>query len=422
MPKLEVVNANNVIEFNPQKANFKLKNTGGPKGETGAQGPKGDTGPQGLQGPVGPQGPQGEQGERGERGPQGIQGPQGEKGATGAQGPQGPTGATGATGAAATIAVGTTTTLPAGSNATVTNSGTSSAAVFNFGIPKGADAILYSSTGQNTDGAMTQKATTDSLATKQDNLTAGDGINITNNVISVAGIENNSIFFNALTPLASNHSYNVYHAEDMNWRDGFSWYEGGMTTNSAGTVSSVFRVSKNDTIQINSRFKARITYWYNDKTYYGDTGTFAEMTTTTVPIDGFATISIMNNPETPGQYVDHQYITNGNIVVNALYDNKCGFINQQLAFERIPSSGGNQVRSNKIWVGAGTKIRFTGAYIKNGANNYTDTPEFMKVVCYGRDASTIIATRDFDKTDYTVANDCYAEIQFRKKYNLAINV
>lgn len=99
MPKLEVVNANNVIEVNPQKANFKLKNTGGPKGETGAQGPKGDTGPQGLQGPVGPQGPQGEQGERGERGPQGIQGPQGEKGATGAQGPQGPTGATGATGA-----------------------------------------------------------------------------------------------------------------------------------------------------------------------------------------------------------------------------------------------------------------------------------------------------------------------------------
>ena len=99
MPKLEVVNANNVIEFNPQKANFKLKNTGGPKGEPGERGPQGDTGPQGLQGPVGPQGPQGEQGERGERGPQGIQGPQGEKGATGAQGPQGPTGATGATGA-----------------------------------------------------------------------------------------------------------------------------------------------------------------------------------------------------------------------------------------------------------------------------------------------------------------------------------
>ena len=41
-------------------------------------------------------------------------------------------------GAAATIAVGTTTTLDAGKDATVSNSGTSSAAVFNFGIPKGA--------------------------------------------------------------------------------------------------------------------------------------------------------------------------------------------------------------------------------------------------------------------------------------------
>lgn len=43
----------------------------------------------------------------------------------------------GADGTAATISVGTTSTLPAGSSATVTNSGTSSAAVFNFGIPKG---------------------------------------------------------------------------------------------------------------------------------------------------------------------------------------------------------------------------------------------------------------------------------------------
>lgn len=42
-------------------------------------------------------------------------------------------------GEAATIAVGTVTTLPAGSDATVTNVGTSEAAVFNFGIPQGAD-------------------------------------------------------------------------------------------------------------------------------------------------------------------------------------------------------------------------------------------------------------------------------------------
>ncbi|MEG0560713.1 MAG: hypothetical protein RR513_09400 [Muribaculaceae bacterium] len=42
-----------------------------------------------------------------------------------------------AVGQAATITVGTTNTLPAGSSATVVNSGTTAAAIFNFGIPQG---------------------------------------------------------------------------------------------------------------------------------------------------------------------------------------------------------------------------------------------------------------------------------------------
>lgn len=58
-------------------------------------------------------------------------GPKGDTGATGATGP------TGATGTAATISVGTVTTGAAGSSATITNTGTSSAAVFDFSIPKG---------------------------------------------------------------------------------------------------------------------------------------------------------------------------------------------------------------------------------------------------------------------------------------------
>ena len=57
--------------------------------------------------------------------------------ASGPQGETGATGATGATGPAATISVGTTTTGNAGTSATVTNSGTSSAAVFDFQIPRG---------------------------------------------------------------------------------------------------------------------------------------------------------------------------------------------------------------------------------------------------------------------------------------------
>ena len=49
----------------------------------------------------------------------------------GAQGPQG------LPGAAATVSIGTVTTLPSGSTPTVVNSGTSSAAVLNFSLPSG---------------------------------------------------------------------------------------------------------------------------------------------------------------------------------------------------------------------------------------------------------------------------------------------
>ena len=52
-------------------------------------------------------------------------------------GPPGPEGPPGPAGDSSTITVGATATLPAGSDATVVNSGTASAAVLDFGIPKG---------------------------------------------------------------------------------------------------------------------------------------------------------------------------------------------------------------------------------------------------------------------------------------------
>ena len=60
-----------------------------------------------------------------------------DKGVEGAQGPVGPQGPQGPQGTAATVTAGTTTTGAAGTNAIVTNSGTSSAAVFDFTIPRG---------------------------------------------------------------------------------------------------------------------------------------------------------------------------------------------------------------------------------------------------------------------------------------------
>lgn len=75
----------------------------------------------------------GSQGVQGVQGATGSTGATGSVGATGSQGIQGATGSTGAAGAAATVAVGSTST----GTAAVTNSGTSSAAVFNFTVPQG---------------------------------------------------------------------------------------------------------------------------------------------------------------------------------------------------------------------------------------------------------------------------------------------
>lgn len=117
----------------------------GVQGEKGERGPQGATGPQGAKGDkgdkgdTGPQGPQGIQGERGLQGPQGLQGATGETGATGPQGAQGVQGLQGPAGSAATITIGSVTTSAPGTSANVTNSGTSSAAVLDFVLPKGKD-------------------------------------------------------------------------------------------------------------------------------------------------------------------------------------------------------------------------------------------------------------------------------------------
>jgi collagen triple helix repeat protein len=75
---------------------------------------------------------------KGDTGDVGATGPAGAVGPQGLQGPAGAIGAAGAQGSAATVAIGSVTTGAAGSSASVANSGTSSAATFNFTIPQGA--------------------------------------------------------------------------------------------------------------------------------------------------------------------------------------------------------------------------------------------------------------------------------------------
>jgi len=171
---------------------------------------------------------QGPKGEKGDKGDQGIQGNTGAVGASGAAGaaatiavgstttgvpgssaavsntgnanaavfnftiPRGDVGATGGTGAqgnpgsAATIAVGLTNTLAPGSNATVSNSGTSSAAVFNFGIPSGNTGATGSTGAQGNTGAAGAAAT---IAVGTTNtLSPGSSATVTNSGTSSAAI------------------------------------------------------------------------------------------------------------------------------------------------------------------------------------------------------------------------------------------
>lgn len=79
-----------------------------------------------------------------------VKGPQGVQGETGAQGEQGN---------AATIAVGSVTTVPYGQNARVTNSGTSGAAVFDFVIPQGRPGEQVTKIDNLTIDAITEPST-----------------------------------------------------------------------------------------------------------------------------------------------------------------------------------------------------------------------------------------------------------------------
>ena len=232
----------------------------GPQGPPGPQGPKGDPGQDGQDGrnatitvgttttgnpgtnasvvntgtesdavlnfviPRGEQGVQGIQGEQGEPGEDGaaatiqvgsvttvssdypatvtnsgttsaailnFQIPQGIQGEQGVPGQDGQDGQDGAPGQAATIAVGTTSTGAAGTNASVTNSGTSSAAVFNFTIPRGADGQNGQDGQDGQDGAPGQAATIAVGTTTTG--AAGTNASVTNSGTSSAAVLNFTI-------------------------------------------------------------------------------------------------------------------------------------------------------------------------------------------------------------------------------------
>lgn len=90
----------------------------------------------------------GADGKDGAPGRDGVDGKDGQDGKDGAPGRDGQDGQDGTDGKAATVRIGTVTTLEPGSSATVSNSGTSTDAILNFGIPRGADGEGGSGSGE----------------------------------------------------------------------------------------------------------------------------------------------------------------------------------------------------------------------------------------------------------------------------------
>jgi hypothetical protein len=139
-----------------------------PRGDTGAKGDTGNTGSKGDQGDPGAAGPPNTltigtvtTGAAGSSASASITGtaPSQTLNLTIPRGNAGDAGAAGQAGAAATIAIGTVTTGAAGSTASVTNSGTSSAAILDITIPRG-DAGATGAAGTTSWNGITDKPAT----------------------------------------------------------------------------------------------------------------------------------------------------------------------------------------------------------------------------------------------------------------------
>lgn len=129
--------------------------------------------------------------------------------------------------ASITITIGTTTTLPAGSNATVTNTGTATDPIFNFGIPKG-------DPGESSGGGHTIENASGTDLTQRDTLQFASGFNTTDDstqekTVVAPDAMQSSDMEDVITPLPSARSpYHKYSTTEQvvgEWIDGKPLYE-----------------------------------------------------------------------------------------------------------------------------------------------------------------------------------------------------
>ena len=130
-------------------------------------------------------GNKGDTGDKGDKGEQGYKGDKGDKGDKGEQGDKGDKGDAGDKGADAinpTFTIGTVTTLPSGSDTTVTLTGTYPNLVLNFGIPRGADGSAGGGSGEGLTTEQTQQLQTAYNHSQSPHVNSEDLSNITSAV------------------------------------------------------------------------------------------------------------------------------------------------------------------------------------------------------------------------------------------------
>lgn len=93
------------------------------------------------------------------------------------------------------------------------------------------------------------------------------------------GISSKSITYDSLDDSLRKQDFIEVHAEDILWKNKFSYANGSIDTNQKTVGCLPFLLPKGNTITISSDFKQRVTYYDMNFNYIGNTGTFAVQVT-----------------------------------------------------------------------------------------------------------------------------------------------
>lgn len=332
------------------------------------QGPKGDKGDKGdaftyadftqeqlasLKGPKGDKGDAGPQGAAGAQGPQGATGPQGAQGVQGLQGPAG---------SAATITIGSVTTSAPGTSASVTNSGTSSAAVFDFVLPKGKDGA---------DGGVTV-----------DEALSNTSVNPVQNRAVKAALDNRAVLDDINTFTSPNNFDDIYMEDGIN---SLKWYNGSPNF----VVASI--TSKSYTGEANTAKKA---------TKDGDGNIITSTYATKTELNSY--VKSVNNTAPDDNGNVNITVSGGVTVDEELSSTSTNPVQNNVIYNALLNKAGTDIFSGFSLMGAGATINWRQGSQPVGSINATNYTGTASAATHDGAGNVITETytkkADFDKT------------------------